>query len=208
MPKKAEKSNENTTEAPMSATARTKGEKKSTVKEEAESLPLTNTEKANLAKLEQTIKESTAGESKGFIDKAVAFHAIQADKLYRDVFGSFEAYSVTKWQIKRAHAYRIAEAGKIIERVKVSPHGDAVGLLTSESHFRPIVKLTDAEQDSVFELLKKWGTWDGCEVISPKAVEAAVLVVKPPLTPDTDTAKEKKNDRIERFVRDFKLEAP
>jgi len=114
---------------------------------------------------------------------AQAFHQIRQQKLYRE-HGTFAQYFQTTFGYKRSHSNRIADAGELIEAL--SPRGDKVlERLTSEAHFRPLARFrkNPEKQKLVLEVLKKWTAWGEGEVISPREVAGATVIVSPPVQP-------------------------
>ena len=58
--------------------------------------------------------------------------------------------------------------------------------MVSEAHIRPLIGLTDAEQDTVVETLNAWQQWLPGTVVTPKWVEAAVICVRPAGNPKSE----------------------
>lgn len=151
---------------------------------------LNDQERARLTELEKKIGDGRENEKSSFLDRAEAFFEIRDKKLYRETHKSAEAYFSEKWAYSRAHFNRIAGAGAIIERQKVSPLGDIISLMAGESYFRPIAKLKSEEQDAVIGLVSKWMAWAGSNGISPSWVESAVIVLHPPKGPNVGGTQE------------------
>jgi len=95
--------------------------------------------------------ENAAKEGFGLF--AEALYIINEKRLYRGVNPTFDGYLSKKFQVSKAHGYRFRDAGKIISMMKVS-NGDILGLLTSESHFRPLAKLKEKAIKIVFQNLE------------------------------------------------------
>jgi len=93
-----------------------------------------------LAELEQRIALYT------FVDRGSALAEINAHKLYKPAFPTFEDYCLTRWKLKRAHAYRLIDAAAVAK--EVSPNGD----IQKEAHARALLSFP-AEQRA--EVLKK-----------------------------------------------------
>ncbi len=127
-------------------------------------------------------REKTAAED-SFREMAKAFRRIQSEQLYVGTHPTFEKYVAARWKYGRSQAYRIAGAGRLINRLDVSPHGDSQKLLTSEAQFRPLATLNEPEQDAVVEKVQQWSAWRNGEVITPKLVNAAATIVNPPTPP-------------------------
>jgi len=68
---------------------------------------------------------------------------------YRDVLGfeTFEAYCKEKWDINRAHAYRLIDSAMVIETV--SPMGDRVP--ENERQTRPLARLEPEQQREAWQ---------------------------------------------------------
>ena len=168
-----------TTVANVAATAqKTAKEEKCAAEEPAENQKLTPKEQEDLSCYKKAIKESLESETANFVESVKAASHIQSGKLYRQNHASLEGFFKSEFGIGRSHAYRMANAGEIISRV--SPSGDTWKLLTSESHFRPLVKLAAEEQDAVIQLVDDWKTLAKQQQVAPKLVEAAVSFVRPP----------------------------
>jgi len=114
---------------------------------------------------------------------SAAFHQIKEGKLYRGTHDSFEKYFLERWKYTRSHAYRLADAGSLIQKVKASPQGDIEKYLTSEAHVRPLVALDDPTLATVLAKIDSWKTLVPDQKVTPKVVETAVSVVVPPKVP-------------------------
>lgn len=98
--------------------------------------------------------------------------------------GNFRAYAREKLGYQKSQGHRLVQAGLFLQRA--SPRGDARQLLVSEAHIRPLIGLTDAEQDTVVETLNAWQQWLPGTVVTPKWVEAAVICVRPAGNPKSE----------------------
>lgn len=82
---------------------------------------------------------------KTFIEVATALRGIRDYKggaLYKDRYGTFEAYCQERWDFGRAHAYRLIDAAKIYS--EMSPRGDKrqdLVLPTTEKQLRALGRL-------------------------------------------------------------------
>ena len=94
-------------------------------------------ESAKLENCEAIIEEGL----QTFIDVGSALFTIRDEKLYRRDYDTFESYCLERWSIKRAHAYRLIDASKVVENL--SPIGD---IPKTESQCRELGKLPDEEQ--------------------------------------------------------------
>jgi hypothetical protein len=91
-----------------------------------------------LAQLETVIGQNL----KAFIRVGNALMEIQEAKLYKKTHNSFEEYCRQRWQIERAHAYRLIDSAKVAQNL--SPIGDIQP--THESQVRPLAKLEPEQQ--------------------------------------------------------------
>ncbi len=77
-----------------------------------------------------------------------ALEEIRDRRLYKlTLFDTFEAYTKDRWDMGRAHAYRLINAHKVISHL--SPIGD--NLPANEAQVRPLMKLTPTEQSTVWK---------------------------------------------------------
>ncbi len=159
-----------------------------------------------LKKHETAIENGLKGNREPLVGMAKAFQAIKSASLFRP-HETFEAYSLARWKIGKSHAYRLASAGEILNRLeKHSPRGETLKLFTSEAHFRPLASLTAEMQDRVVDKVAAWnavtGTHCGSEGnISPRMVQAAVRVLNPPAAPKGNKAKaDKQAEMVEKLV--------
>lgn len=73
---------------------------------------------------------------------------IRDNRLYREIYGTFEEYCKEKWDMERRHAYRLIDGYKVTENVS---HGTQ-SIPTSERVVRPLSKIKDpAEQREVYQ---------------------------------------------------------
>jgi len=49
--------------------------------------------------------------------------------------------------------------GRLLDRV--SPHGDTLAVLASDAHLRPLLKLTNEQQDAAITLARRWANLAG-----------------------------------------------
>ena len=166
-----------TTAAPAVAPPKPGEAKKKTEPTVEVIVPLKPEEVADLTKHEETIETMKVDIVAAFFAIAAAFYEIREKKLYRGSHGSFAEYFQDKWNYGRAHANRLAKAGEIIKTV--SPQGDTYKLLTSESHYRPLVSLKPEDQASVLGLVGEWAKMSKQTEVSPHMVESAVAFINP-----------------------------
>ena len=104
--------------------------------EDASSAPkktkLSSDENSSLERCEQVIERGLAT----FVEVGAALHQIQSQGLYRKKHDSFEAYLSSRWNFKRAHAYRLISAYRALETIQ-----DEDGKDLAESHVRQLVRL-------------------------------------------------------------------
>ena len=80
---------------------------------------------------------------------------IRDKRLYRlALFDTFEAYTKLRWDMSRAHAYRLIKFYEIIHNL--SPIGDI--LPANESQIRPLARLKPGEQRKLWKDFLKSGT--------------------------------------------------
>jgi len=89
-------------------------------------------ERSSLERLEQVIERGIAT----FVEVGAALYQIQSQRLYRRKHDSFEAYLAGRWNFKRAHAYRLISAYRVLETIR-----DEDGKELAESHVRQLVRL-------------------------------------------------------------------
>jgi len=112
-----------------------------------------------------------------FIEVGNALLEIRDSRLYRDSHPTFEGYCRERWQIERAHAYRLIAAADAMHNL--SPVGDTQP--TSESQIRSLTGLEPEQQREAWEEAIK-NAPNGKP--TAKDVDAAVDQLKAPLKPD------------------------
>jgi hypothetical protein len=88
---------------------------------------------------------------KNFVEVGNALKQIRDQKLYRNFYDTFEQYVRERWDIGRAHAYRLIDASQTME--VLSPNGDI--LPVAESHIRPLLQFDVNDRPAVWEVLVK-----------------------------------------------------
>lgn len=84
-----------------------------------------------------------------------ALKEIRDKRLYKlALFDTFEAYTRARWDMSRAHAYRLIKSYEIIHNL--SPIGDI--LPANESQVRPLTRLEPCEQRKLWKAFLKSGT--------------------------------------------------
>ena len=70
-----------------------------------------------LAALEKTIEKGLDG----FLRVGAALAEIRDRRLYKHDYKTFDAYCVKRWNMRRAHAYRLIQAEQVVN--SLSPNG-------------------------------------------------------------------------------------
>ena len=102
-------------------------------------LYLTELEDAQLARNETRISQGLAS----FVEVGEALSDIRDAPLNRATHGTFEEYCLNRWNMKRAHAYRLIESAEV-----VSPIGDK-SAITTESQARELARVEPARREEV-----------------------------------------------------------
>ena len=98
---------------------------------------LTQPEKCRLVEHEEIIGRNL----KAFYETGTSLLAIRDGRLYRETHGTFEEYLQDRWDIGRAHAYRLISATQTVENL--SPIGD---IPATESQVRELSGLNPEAQ--------------------------------------------------------------
>lgn len=122
-------------------------------------------ERSELDRLESTIRSGIGS----FVEVGRALQRIRDGRLYREDFDTFKSYCITRWLMKRAHAYRLIEGATIAE--SLSPIGDKP---RSESQARPLSALPRNKQSEAWAEAVR--TAPGGKVTA-KHVEATVVKI-------------------------------
>ncbi len=104
---------------------------------------LSSIERVKLENFEETIQAGL----KSFVDVGRALMEIRDGRLYRDTHGTFEDYCQDRWQLKRAHAYRLIDSAEVVDNL--SPIGDI--LPATESQARPLTRIEPEQQAAVWQ---------------------------------------------------------
>ena len=91
-------------------------------------------EERDLGRMESTIAANLAA----FFQVGFALMEIKRRRLYRAEFRSFEEYCRSRWELNRAHAYRLIGAAEVCK--SLSPIGD-IPLPENECQIRPLIGL-------------------------------------------------------------------
>lgn len=115
---------------------------------------LTRTEKTKLAKLESIIQDGLDGYAKA----GQALKAIRDSKLYRDEYGTFEAYCLARWDYSDRHARRLIDASEVAKNIteaatknRTNWSGNQTPQPATESQARELSKLPPEEQADAWE---------------------------------------------------------
>lgn len=100
-------------------------------------------ERDRLQELESTIKKNL----RAFYEVGRALSEIRDSRLYRETHKTFEKYCQDRWDMKKAHAYRMIEAASVQENL--SPIGDKLPI--SESQARPLTRLEPNQQAQAWQ---------------------------------------------------------
>lgn len=104
---------------------------------------LTVIEKANLVELEETIQKNLTA----FYEVGFALMQIRDNRLYREVYGTFEEYCKEKWGMERNYANKLIKASEVVENL-----GTVVPIPTSERVVRPLTRIKDPEEQDVLDI--------------------------------------------------------
>lgn len=99
---------------------------------------LTVTEQARLDELEVTIHDGL----QTFVDVGTALAEIRDNRLYRQQYGTFEAYCQERWGLERRKAYRLMDAAGVVKNVS----NWTQNLPENEAQARPLTKLEPKQQ--------------------------------------------------------------
>jgi hypothetical protein len=136
------------------------------------------TEEERLAELEQVIDTNL----RAFYEVGYALKEIKESQLYKVLsYNTFEDYCVQRWDMHRAHAYRLIDSSNVV--ANLSPIGDI--LPERESQVRPLVRLSPDQQREVWQKIVDNMTAHEQAKITAKLVKETVAEVtgqasKPP----------------------------
>jgi hypothetical protein len=103
---------------------------------------LTRAEAGSLAECEEKIRAGL----QTFVEVGTALATIRDNRLYRAEYGSFEQYVEDRWQLSRAHAYRM-----IVAADAVSPIGDTdLPMPTNEGQARELARTPASDRADVW----------------------------------------------------------
>lgn len=105
---------------------------------------MTTKEQKHLARLESLISRN----QEHFRETGRALKEIRDNRLYKlALFDTFEAYTRARWDISRAHAYRLIQYCEVIQNL--SPIGDV--LPANESQVRHLARFRPIEQRRIWK---------------------------------------------------------
>ena len=109
-----------------------------------EASPLAPTEADDLENLETVIHDGLGS----FIAVGNSLKQINERRLYRDTHDTFDKYLSDRWQIGRAHGYRLIAAAETA--AILSPRGDMPSWIT-ETHLRPLLQFPVDDRPKVWQ---------------------------------------------------------
>jgi len=109
-------------------------------------LPLSGAERSSLVRCEQAIGRGI----KTFFEVGSALAEIRDSRLYRCEFPTFESYCRERWDMGRAHAYRLIESAGVVENL--SPIGDGI-LPANEAQARELIPYEPEIQKAVWQIV-------------------------------------------------------
>jgi DNA-binding ferritin-like protein (Dps family) len=119
-------------------------------------------ERGRLTELEERIDRGF----KAFYESGKALTTIRDERLYREHYGTFEAYCEDRWGITPRHARRLIDAATVVEIL--GPFGPKIPqgfiLPSNESQCRPLTELSPENQIHVWT-----------EVVKEEKITAAVI---------------------------------
>ena len=141
---------------------------------------LTAPERSDLRRLEKIVDDGLHT----FLDVGNALREIRDSKLYREKWTTFEGYVEDRYDMKRAHAYRLIEAVETKDKVeKMSPIGDKI---TNEAQLRELAKVPEEAIQAVLDKVVEDSQETG-EPITAKGIKQAAESIaddKPEPKPD------------------------
>ena len=124
--------------------------------------PLTVEDAALLDECERIVNKGI----QSFTDVGNALKIIQDGRLYRETHDTFEKYVKAKWDIGRAHAYRLIGSAETMQ--VLSPLGDI--LPTAETHVRPLLQFPLEDRPEVWKTVLK----ESFEPITAREVDRVI----------------------------------
>ena len=137
---------------------------------------LTAIEQGRLAVLEDVVERGL----QTFFEVGLALAEIRGERLYRETHATFEAYLQERWDLSRAHGYRMIEAAAVSK--VVSPVGDRPA---NEAQARELAPLVRSDPDKAAELWAELRREHG-NGVTAKVIRDKVRVLRVPVTPDLE----------------------
>lgn len=134
---------------------------------------LSTAEQTSLVKCERTIQAGL----QAFYEVGQALKQIRDGRLYRGQYSTFEDYCIQKWQMGRAHAYRLMESSEVIQNL--SPMGD-IETPATERQARPLTDLPPEHQGEA---------WSAAQTIGNNSQPSSATVTKAAAAAKTKPAK-------------------
>jgi len=106
---------------------------------------LTAPEQDELHRCEAVIEEGRLA----FLEVGNALATVREKRLYRATHRTFEDYVQQRWDMGRAHAYRLLDAAQVVGAL--SPIGDTGVLPQNEAQVRPLVQLPPEERQEAWQ---------------------------------------------------------
>lgn len=134
--------------------------------------PLSSSELSRMGQLEETIRASM----QSFVEVGAALKEIRDARLYRSTHGTFEAYCLAKWGIKRAYAYRVIAGAEVVENLSTIVDR----LPTGEGQCQPLASLAPVQQQTAWAAAVEKA---GDSPVTAKIVSATVAELFPKSAP-------------------------
>lgn len=135
---------------------------------------LSGSEQIALIQHEATIENGL----KTYYEMGLALRTIRDQRLYRDLYPSFEVYCQEKFGIVRQQAYRLISAAQVAENLQGSG-----AIPQTESHARELASLPPHVQSEVWNKVQEAQTPVTAKVIQEVAASVAPWVAKPKQEP-------------------------
>lgn len=147
------------------------------------SISADSSDEGRLQYLEKVIDKNL----QAFYDVGHALKEIKDKELYKaQGYTSFDEYCIERWDIKRAHAYRLIDSSDVF--ANLSPIGDIIP--ATESQARPLAKLQPEQQRQVWEkVIKLAPVVQDKPKITAKLVEETVAKITGKDDKETDKPK-------------------
>jgi hypothetical protein len=127
---------------------------------------LTVIERNNLVELEETIQKNLTA----FYEVGFALMQIRDNRLYREIYGTFEEYCKEKWGFTKSRANQLISASEVADNLTTT-----VAKEIPERHLRPLTSLPPEEQREVYQKAVETAP-DG--KVTAKHVEETIKEVK------------------------------